>query len=339
MVLLLVIGGHGQAALAQSVFAYERQAIEPVREAAPALASEHYRVYRLAYPAAGESGQPGNLVHALYYQSKLPGKRKLVIVLPIWGTHTYPSEKMTKSLLAYSDGDTNVLRILGENFLFDWEALNAAPNEEAFVALMYRMAERVRTYVIDIRRAVDWAQSQPEIDSARIGLIGFSMSANVAAGVLAHEPRVAAGALVMGGAHPHQMFASCFGRAQTLRENITARFGWSVETYERAIEGPFARIDPARFAGQVDPRRVIIFDAAFDTCVPKSGRDALWQAMGEPKRITWPWNHKMAFLMMSPLGLNTMRRQIYYFLENVFAELPRTEATAIDANTRRTTVR
>ncbi len=313
---------------ADSSFDYSGPIIDPVRRAEPALESEHYRVQTFTYPSIGENGQLENSVKALYYQSKLRGKRKLVIVLPIWGTHTYPPEKMSESLRRYSDGDINVLRILGENYLIDWPGLSAAATEEEFRRLLGRMAERVRIHIIDIRRAVQWAQAQPEVDPARIGLIGFSMSATVGALVLQHEPALAAGALVMGGAYPHQQFASCFGRAQELRENIVARFGWTLETYERAFAAPFSLVDPARYPGRVDPRRVILFDAKWDTCMPKEGREQLWRAMGEPKRISWPYNHKMAFLMMSPLGLNTMRRQIYRFLDDVFMTHPHGPATA-----------
>lgn len=322
-------------------FEYNGPIIDPVRHAEPALEDEHYRVEALSYPSVGENGQPGNAVKALYYQSRYGGRHKLVIVLPIWGTHTYPPEKMSESLLRYSDGDMNVLRIFGENYLIDWERLAAAATEEEFRSVARRMGERVRTHVIDIRRAVRWAEVQPETDPARIGLIGFSMSATVGAGVLQHEPGLAAGALVMGGAHPHKQFSHCFGRAQELREDVMKRFGWTLETYERAFEAPFSMVDPARYPGMVDPRRVIMFEARWDTCMPKEARHELWQAMGEPKRIRWPYNHKMAFLMMSPLGLNTMRRQIYRFLDEVLTTLPRgsTTAPAIEARAAPATAR
>ncbi len=311
----------GQSPISDVRFDYVKQAITTTDRIEAALdeQTKNYRVHTLSFPSVGENGQEGNLVSALYYQSERPGKKRLVIVLPIWGTHTYPSEKITESLLRYSDGEMNVLRILGKDYLIDWQALHAARTAAEFIALNYRMVERVRTHVIDIRRAVDWAEAQPEVDSRRIGLIGFSMGANVASVALAHEPRIAAAALVMGGANPHEMLTSCFGRARKLRDAITARFGWSVETYQRELERPYSLINPPRFAGQVDPDKVILFEAAFDTCIPKSGRDALWHALGEPKRVIWPWNHKMAFIAMTPLGLNTMRHRIYDFLEGVFA--------------------
>lgn len=297
-------------------FHYQKNPISASVQLDAELETKHYRVYRLSFPSTGDNGQDGNLVTALYYQSKLPGKRKLVVVLPIWGTHTYPPRKITKSLTKYSDGEMNILRILGENFLFDWDGMQAIANEREFIAMTEQMVKRVQTHVIDIRRAIDWAEMQPGIDRNRIGIIGFSLGATVASLVAENEPRIGASVLAMGGANINEMFATCFGRAEETRKIIIGRLGWTHDIFEQKLAGPLTPINPASFPGKVDPKRVIIFDAAYDTCIPESGREALWQAMGKPERITWPYNHKMAFLTMSPLGFNTMRRKIYNFLES-----------------------
>ncbi|MFQ5761238.1 MAG: alpha/beta hydrolase [Acidiferrobacterales bacterium] len=289
--------------------------IHPNNHVEQKLETKNYLVRSLSFPSLGDNGQPGNLVKALYYQSKLPGQKKLVIVLPIWGTSTYPSRKITKSLLRYSRGNTNVLRILGEDFLFDWAAMRAATTEVELIALAERMVERVQIHVVDIRRVIDWAEVQPGVDADRIGLIGFSMGAIVGSLIAANEPRIAATVLAMGGANTHEMFATCFGRAKEAREAIMARLGWTKETFEKKLERPLMPINAARFAGSVNPDRVIIFEAERDTCIPKSSRDALWHAMGQPQRVSLPNGHKMAFLAMTPLGLNKMRRRIYTFLE------------------------
>ena len=222
---------------------------------------------------------------------------------------------MTQSLLKYSDGQMNVLRILGKDFLFDWTAMGSATSEAGLISLARRMAERIRTHVVDIRRSIDWVETQPDVDPNRIGLVGFSIGAFVASLVAANEPRLAATVLAMGSAHVHEMLATCFGRAKAAREAIMSRFGWTTETLKKKIEKPLAPVDPARLAGRVDPSRVLMFDAEYDECMPSVGREVLWQAMGRPKRVTWPYGHKMSFIMMTFLGLNRMRHEIYDFLE------------------------
>ena len=157
-------------------FDYEKSLIHASNHVEQKLETKNYLVRSLSFPSIGENGQAGNLVRALYYQSKLPGKKKLVIVLPIWGTHTYPSRKITKSLVRNSRGDINVLRILGKDSLFDWAAMRAAATEEELITLAERMVERVRTHVVDIRRAIDWAETQPDIDMAFLMMspLGFN---------------------------------------------------------------------------------------------------------------------------------------------------------------------
>ncbi len=310
--------GHAVASLAPVTldfgFHYDKKPFTPSMQMEAELENKRYRVFRVSFPSVGDNGQDRSLVTALYYESKAAGKKKLVVVLPIWGTHTYPSRKITESLLKYSKGEMNVLRILGENYLFNWDGMRAISNEQEFVTMSEEMVKRVQTHVIDIRRAIDWAERQPA-NGSHVGLIGFSLGATVAGLVAENEPRVGASVLAMGGANINEMFATCFGRAEETRKVIIERLGWTRDIFEQRLAQPLAPINPASFPGRVDPTRVIMFEAEYDTCIPKSGRDALWNAMGRPQRIIWPYNHKMAFLTMTPLGLNDMRHRIYKFLD------------------------
>lgn len=273
-----------------------------------------YRISRLSYASAGENGQAGNRVDALYYRSPLEGKRKVVIVLPIWGSHTYPPSKITRGYARYSDREANIIWILGQDALFEWETLAAAENEAEFISLATTMAERFRVTVIDVRRLLDWLGERPEIDPQRIGIVGFSMGTLVAANVLGNDERFAAGVLMMGGANPEDIFASCVGRAGAVRENAIGRLGWTLEQYRAFFAEIFRSGNPARYAGRYDPSKILMIDAHYDDCIPKSSRDALWYALGQPQRVSFLYKHRKAFYSMTPLGLNYSRRLIYRFL-------------------------
>jgi dienelactone hydrolase len=121
----------------------------------------------------------------------------------------YPSNTMVDGLRAHSAGAVSVLQILGQRPLFDLQEVAAAGDEAEFFRRLRQMKDRFVDTVIDIRRVVDWAQSQPDIDPQRIALIGFSISALVASVTIAHEPRLAAVVLVMGGADLHEILATC----------------------------------------------------------------------------------------------------------------------------------
>jgi dienelactone hydrolase len=269
----------------------------------------------LAFPSVGENGQEDNLVSARYYRGRRPGAKPLVVVLPIWGIHAYPSNTIAAGLRERGAGAINVLQILGEKPLMDWDALGNAATEAAFFVVLDQMIGRFISTVIDIRRVVDWAQTQHDVDPAQIALIGFSMGALVASVAMAKEPRLAAGVLVMGGADPHEILAACNREIERARERILEQRGWSLDEFKGKLEKALARINPARFAGTVDPGRVLIIEAAADTCMPQSARDRLWQAMGRPERIAYLYDHRMAFLAMTFLGGHNLERQVYRFLD------------------------
>ncbi len=185
--------------------------------------------------------------------------------------------------------------------------------------MLRQMVDRFVDTVIDIRRVIDWADDQPDVDPDRIALIGFSMSALVASVAIAKEPRLAAGVRVMGGADLHEILAACDDEIQAARERILKHLGWSLDQFKRALEPALAPINPARFAGMADPRRLLIIEAGKDTCVPKSARERFWQAFGRPERITYQYDHRMTFLAMTPLGGYDLEHQVYRFLDQTFA--------------------
>jgi dienelactone hydrolase len=279
----------------------------------------NYRVRVLAIPSSGSNGQPGNLVTARYYEAKRGAARPLVIVLPIWGIHDYPSETLARDLRDRSGGTVDVLLMLGERPLFDWSEFGGIDSEAAFFGRVDRMVERFVATVIDIRRLIDWAQRRPEIDPQRIALVGFSMSAVVASVAIAHEPRLAAGVLVMGGADPHDVLAACNHEIEDARERILEQLDWSLEHFKGELRRALAAINPARFAGMTDPSRVLIIEAGADTCMPQSARDRLWHAFGRPERIAYRYDHRTAFLAMTFLGGYDLQRQVYRFLARAFA--------------------
>lgn len=309
------------AALHIGEFDYQRTGVRPSTETDGESAD--YWISSMVLPSVGENGQKDDLVTARYYKGKGPGAKPLVIVLPIWGKHTYPPNTITEYLRDRSGGNIDVLQVFGENTLFDWDAMAEAGSEAEFLAQIDRMVGRIFNTVIDIRRLVDWAQLQPGVDPDRIALIGFSMGAIVGSLALAHEPRFGAGALVMGGADLHDAYAVCDTLMAAARDAVTERFGWTVDQFRDKLERPLAPINPARYGGMADPRRILMIEAANDSCLRAQGRERLWQAMGRPERISYLYDHKMAFMSMTFLGGGNLQKQFYRFLERtVLPDVP-----------------
>ena len=274
----------------------------------------HYEIHQLSFPSIGDNGQIGNLVTVDYHRSRLPGKHPVVIVLPIWGRHVYPSNAITRTLRKRSNGAIHVLNVLGESYLLDWPKLGMVTDEDEFLEIWAEGAESEITTLIDMRRLVDWAESQPEIDGDHIGLIGFSHGALFAPILAIQEPRIMALVLVMGGAHPQRVIAQCMGaRTEDVQLWAADTFGWNREEMEDRLEPIYGPMDPARYPGHVNPARVLMIDAGKDECMPESSREALWEAMGRPERYTINSNHRHAFYTMTPINFNWMRKKIWKF--------------------------
>jgi hypothetical protein len=73
-------------------------------------------------------------------------------------------------------------------------------------------------------------------------------------------------------------------------------------------------IDPAHLGSRVDPTRVLIFEAEREDCVPRSAREALWEALGRPTRIRLPTTHADAFLGLTFRGGDRIRYRIVEFM-------------------------
>ena len=278
-------------------------------------------IARIQFRSSGRNGHPDNLVEGQYFRPRddgiLPrneGPQPLVVVMPIWGTSTYPPQKISEGYARRSNA--HVIWIFGSAPVFPWSELRSAPSEEAFRALARDSAERYRTAVIDMRRLVDWATTQPDIDASRIAFVGFSMSALVTATLLANEPRISAGVLMMGAANFADVFSVCGNRAGEVRRHVLNSFGWTLDQYRAFFKELFDPADPMRFAGRYDPDRILMIDAMFDDCMPESDRAALWEITGHPKRVTFLYKHRSAFYSLTPLGLNVSRRKIYRFLDD-----------------------
>jgi dienelactone hydrolase len=281
----------------------------------PVDVTRFHEVMNVSFPSSGMNGGPEQRVDAVYYKSLSPGPKKLVIVLPIWGTSTYPPSRITRGYARRSNGDANIIWVLGDFPLFPWSGLSSTETEAQFVKMARDSAERYRTAVVDMRRLLDWAESRPEIDDSRIAMIGFSMSALVAATLMGNDARISTAVMMMGGADLANVFATCSNRAGEVRTHVLTDYGWSLERYRAFFEDLFGPADPARYAGRYDPDDILMIDAAFDDCMPRESRDALWEAAGRPERLTLLARHRSGFYSLTPLGLNFVRRKIYSFLD------------------------
>ena len=302
-------------AAASDPFPYERREVLYKNAILGNLETDRYHVRHVRFPSVGNNGQPDNLVRGFYYESKLPGRKPLVVVLPIWGGHSYPSDKIAARIRRASRGRAHVFLVSSEGALFDWKGLANAEDQEAFFELWRHGVESEEAMIVDVRRIIDWAEARDDVDAGRIGLVGFSASAVLAATIATTEERLEATVVVMGGGLIHESLARCPLRRSDGMRRRAADFGWSPDDLAERLE-PLARpVDPISYPGRVDPERVLIIEATKDKCFSKEGRTTLFEALGRPERIEIRATHKGAFLALSPLALNRLRGHIWDFLD------------------------
>lgn len=134
----------------------------------------------------------------------------------------------------------------------------------------FRGLELVTQYVVDTMRALDWAETRPDLDAGRVGYAGFSMGSILGVPFVAMEPRVRTAVFALGGAGLMHFFA-----AQAPIER------------RRDAEAVADACDPLHYAALIAPRPVLMVNGTQDTIIPPVLGHALFSALKEPRRVIW----------------------------------------------------
>ena len=300
-------------------YEYRKTASPVTLERQSTSADGQYETYALTLPSVGDSGQGSLLDTAQYLKVKSQGKKKLVIVVPIYGSISFASKMMARQMIETQKQDTNVILIQDANEIFDGD-IERAPivNTEAeLLQGVQSCVTRFRHVAITIRRLIDWAETVEEIDAARIGVVGFSIGASVANVTMGVDARIAAGAFVLPSTNLHEIFS--YGhvpRWQASIDRVRANLQITPDELAWKVEPILRSIDPIHFSKSIDPTRVLLIEAAQDSYVPAQARKLHWEALGRPQLIRIDYDHKAALLLsMTFLSRNFTERAIIRFFD------------------------
>lgn len=144
---------------------------------------------------------------------------------------------------------------------------HGASDDDSFASLP-RFAE-------DLEHALDWLARQPQVDAARIGLIGHSVGAGAALLAASRRAETAAVVSIAAFAHPAAMM-----RRWLAAKRIPARAaGYILEYVQRAIGHRFGDIAPARTIARVRCP-VLLVHGADDEVVPFDEARQIFAARG-----------------------------------------------------------
>ncbi|MCO5172079.1 MAG: dienelactone hydrolase family protein [Planctomycetes bacterium] len=216
------------------------------------------------------------------------GRRPAVVVSPILGGRNDISILAARDLARRGFHAAVVLR--AESLL------DGAADE--------RRLERVlRTAIVDRRRAVDWLETLPDVDPARVGAVGASMGGIATALLAAVEPRVRASVVVLAGGDLGDVIArSTEPRVRRYaRERLAAGVADADDLRRRVVAA--VPSDPLALAPHVDARRTLTILARWDDVVPTDTQARLHEALGRPASLTLPAGHYTAAALL-PLVLH-----------------------------------
>jgi cephalosporin-C deacetylase-like acetyl esterase len=231
----------------------------------------------------------GYVIYRVQYNSVHDKRVPAWWCVPTTGTPPYPCIIIMHGY----GGDKNGLQMLAPVFAMrgtttfaidaEYHGDRKQPGSDILSAYIYRNRDAFIQTVIDLRRAIDFLQSRPEMDGKRIGYIGLSMG-GILGGILAGvDERVQAPILIVAGGDWGYLFAnSQHPNAVQLRQKNPELF-----KNPQKINEVVGTIDPVNWVGRIAPRPLLMINGKDDQIVPKECTERLFAAAKEPKEILW----------------------------------------------------
>lgn len=131
----------------------------------------------------------------------------------------------------------------------------------------YLARDAVAQTVFDLRRAVDFLDSIPQLDSTRTAFMGISLGGIIGAIFAGVDRRVEYPIIVLAGGGLRWIFGA---------RGISSR-----------IRDLMAPVEPLNFIDKIAPRPVLFLNASHDEVIPRATTLLLYQAARQPKEIIW----------------------------------------------------
>lgn len=143
-----------------------------------------------------------------------------------------------------------------------------------FVASDARVAvQAFNQSAADVSSVITYLQARPDVDGSKIGVVGASLGAIVTHLAMGRDARISAGVAIFGGGDLPGIYRSSILGRFVVRPRVTLT---------PADEALLREVDPLTFAGNNQPRRVLMIAGARDLVIPPRNAQVLWQALGNP---------------------------------------------------------
>ncbi|MBI4052305.1 MAG: prolyl oligopeptidase family serine peptidase [Elusimicrobia bacterium] len=245
-----------------------------------------FQVYQVRFPSPVRTRFPSNnTVWGKWYLPKsdlpLPG----VLVLTVLGApNTWIEDRIAKSLLRHR----LAVLVLEHPFHFHrrpnpW----AQPGEMFLTRTPQGLASNFRQAIWDARQAITWMSRQKEIDPHRLGILGTSLGAIVAASTISTDSRLRCAVLLLGGADFSELLWNSAVTGPPLQ-----KLGYSQEVLKLA----WKELDPLYYKENNAGKRVLLVNALWDRVVPRPNAVKLREAFPDSRQVWVPFGHYSSIL-------------------------------------------
>jgi hypothetical protein len=235
-----------------------------------------------------------------YYDLRSTGRPPVVMVLPMSGG----GYSIERHFAAYFANRGYAAVIVHRDKI---------PKEQQMIENLNPM---IRRMVLDHKRVIDWLETVPDVDAGRTGIFGISLGGIKGAMLAPLESRIGAAIIgLAGGDIPYILAYSTEPGLARKREEFLKERGLTPEDAERELRKLITR-DPLIYAPYVDPEKVLLVLARYDTVVPIAKGLELKEKMGNPETIMLPSGHYTAVL-----SIPYIKSQSFEFFKKRFAEV------------------
>ena len=262
--------------------------------------NKHWRHYLVDFPVASVSVYPGGEVaKGEYFEPLQRNSAPLAILIHGWGDHSVmPFKLMADGLLRRGIACFILyLPFHGSRLPDEMKSRFARLTpDEWFTG--YQMA------VTDIRRIIDWASQNDNIDKRQISVIGLSLGAFVSSIAMGIDQRIKAGVFIVHGGNSGKImqlnrvskFRKEYRRSdEEYEENQKSYANYLVEVANEGFENvvPAQKtylIDPLTYAPMLIGRPTLMINSSWDEIIPQEASLDFKHA-GECEQVSFPSTH------------------------------------------------
>ena len=258
----------------------------------------------VSFPSADENGSSMGNVSGVCYLPKTASKSPLVILVHgIGDSSTIPCHALARSLVRSG--------IAGFVIYLPIHSRRLPPTMQnrLYNLSIEEWLELYRVSVINIRQALDWAETRPEIDNSRMGVAGISFGGYVSGIALGMDDRFKSGAMLLACGNQERLgYTRSTKRIPkwnvSEKEYLEAQKAYLAYVNDVSTRG-FENVDPPKssyyfdpytFSSRIKEKPVFLTNALWDEYFPRLAAKDFWENCGRPAHLWLPTGHATAWL-------------------------------------------